>query len=663
MSKLLKGKKMLRISVAILVAVLSVSLATAALAAGVSSPLPSPSGSPSPSPTSTPAAKILDTSIVTAQRRPTTIRSTSRETYVVTEDDLRSLGAPTVSDALAFVPGVFIKANGAFGGVESALMRGASSEQTLVLIDGRPAGDADLGDFDFTSIASDAVSRVEVVEGGASTLYGSNAVGGVINIITGEPGSSRGGTVYQQLGFEGAGATGVRISAGDVKTLATTISVRSSHARNQFDYPAFASIPAGTRIDDDSKVQDATVGIARQFGVVRGTLRLNNDANDFGAPGDLEFCQAPPNNAFCPSGLARQQRVWGRSDAQFEWQAGAHALSVQGYADGRRLHFFDASPSFPFDTMTTLATRGAGVRDVWTANASNVIVAGLDTRGDRAAFAASFYAAPTVASDATTAWYAEDDLRAPASPLSLTFGLREERPQGTKPVAVPSFGVDERIGGGVIRANYARSFRTPTLDERYFPNFGTPTLQPEYGATFDAGVTQPVGAGLASLTYFGTDTSNLIVDVTIDSFGDVAPENVARARVRGFDTSFRMPLGNGYALNVSYTDYPVARDLTKGTRLLYRPSATGGLRLQHDSQRGAYGVDVRYVGRRYADEANVTLLPQFASVGAFLTRSIGGGTSVSLRADNITGERVPASYGYPVMGPTLSLTVSQSWRQ
>jgi len=648
---------MKRSSIAPLAAAAALTCWSAASAAGTAV-----APSPAPSPTPTPAAKLLDTVIVTPDRRPTTLRTTSRETYVITAEDLRALGSPTVSAALELVPGVFVKRNGAFGGVESLLVRGASSEQTLVLVDGRPADDADLGDFDFSSIAADAVDRVEVVEGGASTLYGSNAVGGVVNIITAAS-RARSVSAYEQLGYEGASATGFRFSTGDERSLSTEVAFRSSHSRDQFDYPSFLTIPAGTRSDDDSKVQDVALGLGHRFGAVRAALHLNDDASDLGAPGDLEFCGAPPNDAFCPSGLARQQRIWGRSDAQFDWESGAHSLTVQAYADGRRLHFYDGAASFPFDTLTTLATRGASVRDVWAADTSNVVVAGFDTRGDRATFGASYYAAPTVASDATTAWYVQDETRAPSSPLSMSFGLRSERPQGTTAVTVPSFGFSERLGSaGALRANYARSFRTPTLDERYFPGFGTPTLQPEYGATFDVGASEAIGSALASLTYFGTDTNNLIVDVPIDQFGDVAPENVARARVRGFDASYRVSFSGGYALRAAYTVYPVAHDLTQDSRLLYRPSSAGSLCFERDGARGAYGVDVRAVGGRFADEANTTKLPPFATLGAFVSRRLGGGAAIALRADNITGERVQDSYGYPVIGPSVTMTLSQSWQ-
>ena len=617
---------------------------------------------PSPSPT-TAAVKVLDTIVTTAERRTTTIRAASRETYVVTSNDLAEFAAPTLAQALSFVPGLFVKRNGAFGGVESLLARGASSEQTLVLVDGRPAGDADLGDFDLSSLAPDGVDRIEVVEGGASTLYGSGAVGGVINIITKGPAGGSSGSAYQQVGFEGASATGFSASAGNPSILATSLSVRSSHARDQFDYPAFLTIPAGPRTDDDAKAQDVTLSLGHDFGIVRGTLRLNDDTNDVGAPGDLEFCAAPPNNAFCPSGLARQQRDWGRSEADIEWQDGPNDVTIQGYSDGRRLHFYDPAPPFPFDTLTTLATRGASVRDVINAGQSNTIVAGFDTRGDTAMFGASFYVAPTIAKDATSAWYVQDDVHARSSHLGLSLGLRREHPQGIAAVTVPSIGITDALpSGGALRANYARSFRSPTLDERYFPNFGTPTLQPEYGATYDVGVMEPFGRALASLTYFGTDTNNLIIDVPIDNFGDVAPENVSSARVRGFDASFREPFGARFAATVSYTDYPEARDLTMGSRLLYRPTSTGGVRIERDVVRTSYGLDLDYVGRRYADEKNTILLPSFATLGGFWRISIGTGSSLMLRVDNLTGERVQESYGYPVIGPTMSVTFSQGWR-
>ena len=639
-----------RIALATLVVLLCAS-GTAYAAA----PAPAPTASP------TPAAKVLDTVVVTAQRHPVTLRSTSRETYVITRADLERFGSPTIAQALSFLPGVYVKTSGAFGGVESALIRGASSEQTLVLIDGRPAGDADLGDFDFTSLASDAVERVEVVEGGSSTLYGSNAVGGVINIITAGAGQKTGGSAYEQTGYEGANAMGLRASAGDLHTLASTLTMRSSSARDTFDYPGFLSIPAGVRTDDDARDNDTTLSLARKLGAVTASVRLGDDATDFGAPGDLEFCQAPPNDAFCPSGLARQQRVWNRSDAELAWTAGAHDLSLQAYADGRRLHFFDPAPSFPYDTFTSLATRGVGLRDAWTLNASQVLVAGFDSRGDVASFGASYAPKVTLARDATTAWYAEDDVHPPSSAFSYAVGVRREQPQGTNGVTVPSIGVEERLGdAGLLRADYARSFRTPTLDERYYPGFGTPTLQPEYGATFDAGLTRALGVGLVGITYFGTDTNNLIVDVPIDAFGDVAPENVARARVRGLDASYRVPIG-AYAITASYTDYPVARDLTLGTRLFYRPSSTGGLQLERAVDGGRFGIDLRETGRRFADESNTTSLPPFATLGAFASRSLGAGTSITLRADNLTGERVQETYGYPVMGPTMSLTLAQTW--
>ena len=97
-------------------------------------------------------------------------------------------------------------------------------------------------------------------------------------------------------------------------------------------------------------------------------------------------------------------------------------------------------------------------------------------------------------------------------------------------------------------------------------------------------------------------------------------------------------------------------------RLLYRPTATAALRVERDLTRTSYGIDLAYTGQRYADEKNTVLLPSFATLGGFGRLSLGAGSSVMLRLDDLTGERVEESYGYPVIGPTMSLTFSQAWR-
>jgi vitamin B12 transporter len=606
----------------------------------------------SPSPSATPAIKRLDTQIVTAQRHAGTIGSTSRETWVLYAADLQRLGAATVGDALRFVPGVTVKDTGLTGSLQTVALRGTKSEQTLVLVDGRPVNDPDTGAVDFSSIPVNGISRIEVVAGGASTLYGSSAIGGVINIITARPAASS-SSAFVQLGYSGAVDEGFSASSTDPSSLGLRIDARTTHARDAFAYPAFGSISAGTRTDDDAKLADVAVAVSRDFGAAHVRLRLSDDAQDIGVPGDLSFGSNP---------LARQQRVFDRSDLTLEVPAGRNAVTFQLFADGRRLHFAEpvpSNPSFGIDALDNSTSRGFSVRDSLSASASQLVTVGYDSRGDNTLFGGLTSQPAVVASDATTAWYVADDVHAPNAPFGASLGLRTERPQGTKATNVPSMGVRDRFGSVTVRANYARAFRTPDLNDRFFPFFSNPSLQPEYAATFDTGATADFASGSATLTWFGVDTNNLIV------FNPTTflPVNIAKASVRGIEAQSEFSAGAATHASVSYTTYPRAADLSAapGTRLFYRPTATGSAELWRGSGYGHGGLSLSFTGRRFANEANTITLPAYATLGAFVDRRLGRGYGLTLRLDNITGERVQDTYGYPVLGTTLSvrLTLSQ----
>ncbi|MDQ2817624.1 MAG: TonB-dependent receptor [Candidatus Eremiobacteraeota bacterium] len=605
---------------------------------------------PTPAPTATP--KALDTIVVTAQRHPTELKQTPREVYVVEAADLERLGARTVADALRYLPGVSVAQYGNAGQLETVSLRGAGSAQTLVLLDGRPVNEPDTGLTDFASIGVFNVSRVEVVEGGASTLYGSSAVGGVINIITRRPQSGR--TVssgYAEYGYEGAFDGGLSVSAGDPRIFSALVSARQLRGPNTYDYPPFLGAAGGTRINDDVRLSDASVALSREIKAARADLRLNADDSDVGSPGDVTCCL---------SALARQQRSVRRADLSVEMPLGLGVLSLQGYVDSRRLHFFDPTPPYGYDTMTTALSRGLMLRGTFAAGGDQTLTLGYDIRGDDAVFAASYYLHATQVGAASSALYAQDELRRPNAPFSLALGLRKEHPQGTQAPTTPSLGAVERVGRRLtLRANYGRAFRVPSLDERYFPSYGRPTLQPEYAATFDCGAALDFGRGDVSLTYFGEDADNLIVSLPVDSVGDEAPFNVGRARVRGLDAEIRDRLGASTNARLSVTSLLSAADLIDDRPLPYRPAFSASLNAWHALGGGEYGLGARLVGRRLAPSSGgMVPLPAYALGEAYFTRNVGR-AKATVRFENIGGTHAEEDVlGYPVLGPTVSLRLS-----
>ena len=126
----------------------------------------------------------LDTIIVNGSRLDQTMTEIGSSVSVITRDDLEELGVDFALDAIATAPGVTVNQNGAFGGNASVRIRGASNDQTLVLIDGVPVNDptGTGGGYNFAYLDTDTIERIEVLKGPQSTLWGSDAIGGVVSI-------------------------------------------------------------------------------------------------------------------------------------------------------------------------------------------------------------------------------------------------------------------------------------------------------------------------------------------------------------------------------------------------------------------------------------------------------------------------------------------------
>ncbi|MBV8172631.1 MAG: TonB-dependent receptor [Candidatus Eremiobacteraeota bacterium] len=158
--------------------------------------------------------------------------------------------------------------------------------------------------------------------------------------------------------------------------------------------------------------------------------------------------------------------------------------------------------------------------------------------------------------------------------------------------------------------------------------------------------------------------------------GDFLPFNVGKARVRGYDLQISNAYNSRVGWQLAYSAYPVAQDLstapdingvtTTGNRLLYRPTYTTGLELWrragHDptpkTEVGEDGLDLLIIGRQYADEENIHLLPPYATVGFHVMRNLDEHLSLLLRVNNLMGARVQQTYGYPVLGTTFMVRLT-----
>ena len=221
---------------------------------------------PSPSPSASPVPEIAH--VVTSDRGSESAARAARTTYVVTAADIARDGDRTIADAVANVPGVQLQRYGAFGASATTGIRGSSAQQVLVLLDGLPIAGAQTENVNLEQMPVDGVRRVEIVEGGGSTLYGSGSIGGLINIIT-----------------TGQASTSATLSTGSFDS--QTYSLQTPYVTFQRSYAtnAFALPDGSTRKNAQAGLTAGTLSYSHAIGVLDFDFFGEVSDVTLGAPG------------------------------------------------------------------------------------------------------------------------------------------------------------------------------------------------------------------------------------------------------------------------------------------------------------------------------------------------------------------------------------------
>ncbi len=621
----------------------------AACAAGANAS-PAPQASPAPSPSPTASATLPEIGrVFTSDRRSEPIANTTRPTFVVDRRTIEAFGSRSVSDALESVPGLNVFSYGAFGSTANVGIRGTTSTQTLVLRDGIPLTLGTLGSFDLGSLSTIGIGRIEVVESGSSTLYGSSASGGVINLIS----APQAAQPYVRLSTGTLGDTDIAAEAG---TGGLAVSLERHVARNEYDYPAFgfpgtAAQPAGTRANGDAL--ESAVRLSYTAKIAEGwTARLSggSDTARLGVPGSLAFGATPDN---------RQETA--RSDAQLDLTralgGGTFSLTLAGSA--QRLAYVDRTAfggeSDTFDSRTQASLRYAA------SAAKSDLVTGIDLARSSAALSSggAFGFSPFGVAQSQAAAYAQFGY-APSASTRVTFGLRGENDSPRAGALAPSLGARVAVGQALVSANVAESFRVPSIDELYFPGFGNPNLSPERLSNYDLTLAFPSFAGGISLGYFGRTGTNLIATVCDASF-NCLPVNVDRSALNGLQLTANTRPYHHVRVTASATNLYRANGFD-GTNVAGRlPStpplvATLGFERGFDGGALAYGARVRVVGSRQADgPIQPNPYDGYTKADAYVRYRFASHAVASLRVSDLGNERYEPVYGYPAPGRTVTL--------
>ncbi|MCM8812901.1 MAG: TonB-dependent receptor [Candidatus Omnitrophica bacterium] len=541
--------------------------------------------------------------LVTATRTETYSAQVGAATTVLDADALRRSGKTSVVEVLRDIPGVSITQNGAQGGVAYVQMRGAKSGHTLVLIDGMEVNDPTNIDrsFDFAHLTLDNVERIEIVRGPQSTLYGSDAIGGVIQIIT----------------KKGAGdpAIGVSAEAGSHRTFRESAAVRG--AAGVFDYAVAASredsagISKASGGSEEDNYRNITVSSRAGVSLAEaGTVTLFNRYSDAEADIDYDAYMDDPNYTT----FSRQwdNKVQWQTELSDSWQ---HSLSGTVTTIERRLQDY-TDPANPFLTDDTY--RGDTRKIDWQHTLSmverHVQVLGVEYEAERGTFDSrgSFPSRIDRVDTDTRAFYAQDQWQI-GQDWSLLGGVRFDDHDrfGSEPTGKLSTVYALTPLASRLKANLATGFKAPSLYQ-LFSSYGDARLQPEKSVGFDAGYEQDFCGtqGSWSATYFYNRFKNLL-DFDLNSF---TYKNVGRAVTEGMELESRWQVAEPVTLRGNYT-YLQTEDRVSGLELARRPVHTlfGAVDWAYNS-RGNLQTRLNYVGRRWDDQPNTIRMGGYYTV-------------------------------------------------
>ncbi len=480
-----------------------------------------------------------DAIVVTASGFEQPAEEVGQAISVIDADTLSRLQITSITDVLATVPGVRVAKAGAVGQQASVFIRGGNSSQTLVLIDGVRINDASVpnGQFDFGSLLTGNISRVEVLRGPNSVIWGSQAIGGVINVTNALPSevglavTARGEYGYADTGLVNANVSG---RAGRVSG-----SVGGSYFRTD----GISAITGGTERDgyrNTSANARLKVELSDAIFVdLRGYYNDAKGAYDDSGPNtppefrNKQFLGYAGLNANLMDGKFSNRLSYSRTDIDRD---GTHpnAASFSNFIAKALIDRFEYQGRLD---LIDAATMVVGLEHERT-SAETFFPAGGGT-------------APNTAKSTVTSGYAQAIVR-PLSGLTVTGGIRHDdfTNYGTATTFGANFVYTPNGGKTLFRGTYAEGFRAPTLVEAIFP-FGNPALKPETARSFDFGVEHKAldGQVVVGATWFQRKSDNLIEF----SFASFQSENIARAQSKGLELTLAAKPTDRLLLSAQYS--------------------------------------------------------------------------------------------------------------
>ena len=508
--------------------------------------------------------------VVTASRLPQARSQTLQPVNIITAEDIAKTGQQTMVEVLQTLGGVEVTSNGGFGQVSGVFMRGANSNHTLVLVDGMRVGSATTGTTALENIPLSQIERIEIVPGQLSSLYGSDAIGGVIQIFT-----KSGKDAPATYATAGVGTYNTRsVSGGINRTLNNTdFSLNLGYFETDGFDATKSTIPFGQHNPDRDGYRNASISAK-----IAHHLDAGNELGltVFQSEGNTHFDNGPTTDDVNHQTLSSYS-LYSRNQINSAWRSlvrigeSTDDLTVTGAFPG---FFRTRQPQFTWQNNLKLGpgTAIAGVEYLAQQVASDTAYT-QTYRNIKSAFAGY------VGSYDRHDWQAnvrQDDNSQFGTHTTGLLGYAYHLTSGLR----------LRLGAGT-------AFKAPTFNDLYFPGFSNPNLRPERSRSKEAGLNYQSGSHRFSATYF----ENRIYDLIVFDTTTFTPQNLSRARIKGTELGYQGSLGGLQAsAHLTFQD-PV--DEATGKLLQRRARQFGSLAISNASGPWKLGAELVASGARF----------------------------------------------------------------
>lgn len=602
-------------------------------------------------PSFTLAADHLDDLVVTATRTAQTADESLSPVTVITRDDIDKTATHDALQAIeATVPSFQLARTGGYGKQTSFFLRGMDSKNVLVLVDGVRLGSATTGAAALEQIPSELIERIEVVRGPRAALYGSEAVGGVIQIFTRRDKTD---TLHGKLGL-GSDKTRQATLGGSLGSEATRLSVNASHqttdginalpvATSQPDRDGFEQNAANLNLTHRfNKNTEAGLSLLRS----QGRADFDNAYAKGYDPVTWAPLYYPANTRFYNDTVQQTATAHLQTRLTKDWQS---RLQVSQSRDELSAITLDSGTRS--DSATDTRRNQATWQNDIQLGPRNLLTVGAEWLDDRVDASTEY--------DQTSRWNraAFAQWQTGFGPLDASLALRHDDNESYGGHTTGDINLGWNLGRGLtLLASHGTAFRAPNFNELYYPGFGNPDLDPETSHTTEVGLRSLFGNNTLEARAFDTRKKDMI------AFGPAyLPVNIADARIKGVELSASTQLA-AWRITGSYTHL----DHKDGDGNPLPRVANRQFKLSADTRLNRWNIGGTLLARSGADEnysgdgtfTGETHIPGATVVNLHAGYAIDKQWSAGVRLDNAFDRSYETADDYAMPGRTVLFTLA-----